>query len=197
MGLSTLYTKRFQAIVNESVTKGLDKAVSFKPSGQEWVPEIPAHWDTPRFKYVGTIKTHQTVPAQPFSDPFGDAVNPQTPYFYDLAITKGGLVATVAIKGIAIEGSASSFLYVKFKEDQYPAYWVYFLNGHFAQNWLRCQLPTEGSGRPGSMSRRSDLGIEVLGNLPTFRPPYEEQMAIATYLQTEQTKLTQIKDALS
>ena len=34
-----------QAIVNQAVTRGLDPNVPLKPSGVEWLGDIPAHWD--------------------------------------------------------------------------------------------------------------------------------------------------------
>ena len=34
-----------QAIINQAVTRGLDPNVRFKPSGVEWLGDIPAHWE--------------------------------------------------------------------------------------------------------------------------------------------------------
>ena len=33
------------ALINQAVTKGLDPNVEMKPSGVEWIGEIPAHWN--------------------------------------------------------------------------------------------------------------------------------------------------------
>ena len=41
------------ALVHETVTKGLDPNVEMKPSGAEWIGEIPAHWTVTRLKYLG------------------------------------------------------------------------------------------------------------------------------------------------
>jgi hypothetical protein len=194
MGLATLYAERFQAIVLEATTKGLDKTVPLKPSGQEWVPEISAYWDTPKLKYTARARTYdQDKTPEWFSEPNRSVpaeIEDLKPW--DIAITKGGLVAS-----LEITTQPNNVLLIKLNNDQHPAYWMHFLNAHFAQNWLKRELPIGGSGRPGSTSRRLDLSIEVLHNLPTFRPPYEEQVAIATYLQSEQTRLTQIKEKLA
>ena len=40
-----------QAIINEAVTKGLNKDVKLKDSGIEWLGEIPEHWEVCRFRY--------------------------------------------------------------------------------------------------------------------------------------------------
>ena len=40
-----------QAVVHEAVTQGLDPDVPFKPSGIEWLGDIPAHWEVRRLKF--------------------------------------------------------------------------------------------------------------------------------------------------
>lgn len=42
-----------QAIINESVTKGLNKDVTLKDSGIEWLGEIPEHWEVVKLKFLG------------------------------------------------------------------------------------------------------------------------------------------------
>ena len=42
-------------LINQAVTKGLDPNVEMKPSGVEWIGEIPAHWEAKRLGYVSTI----------------------------------------------------------------------------------------------------------------------------------------------
>ncbi len=40
------------ALINQTVTKGLDPNVEMKPSGVEWIGEIPKHWDTVKCNYL-------------------------------------------------------------------------------------------------------------------------------------------------
>ncbi len=42
------------ALINQAVTKGLDPNVEMKPSGVEWIGQIPAHWKVLRTKHVGS-----------------------------------------------------------------------------------------------------------------------------------------------
>lgn len=42
-----------QAIINEAVTKGLNKDVALKDSGIEWLGEIPEHWEVVKLKFLG------------------------------------------------------------------------------------------------------------------------------------------------
>ena len=46
------YAKLKQALINETVTRGLDKTVKMKDSGIEWIGEIPAHWEVKRIKDI-------------------------------------------------------------------------------------------------------------------------------------------------
>ena len=43
------------ALINQAVTKGLDPNVEMKPSGVEFIGEIPAHWESKRLAHVSTI----------------------------------------------------------------------------------------------------------------------------------------------
>lgn len=49
--LALLEEKR-AALISRVVTRGLDPKVPMKPSGQEWLGEIPAHWEIRRIKFV-------------------------------------------------------------------------------------------------------------------------------------------------
>jgi type I restriction enzyme S subunit len=40
------------ALINQAVTKGLDPNVEMKPSGVEWIGEIPAHWEVIPIKHT-------------------------------------------------------------------------------------------------------------------------------------------------
>lgn len=50
-----LLKERKQIIIQEAVTKGLDKTVKMKDSGVEWIGEIPEHWDVKNLKYCSKI----------------------------------------------------------------------------------------------------------------------------------------------
>ena len=50
------YGKLKQSLINETVTRGLDKAVPMKDSGIEWIGEVPAHWNMCRLKELSTIQ---------------------------------------------------------------------------------------------------------------------------------------------
>jgi type I restriction enzyme S subunit len=50
-----LLTEQKSAIINQAVTKGLNPNTKLKPSGVEWLGDIPEHWEAKRLKYIGKI----------------------------------------------------------------------------------------------------------------------------------------------
>ena len=50
------------ALINQVVTKGLDPNVEMKPSGVEWIGEIPAHWEIQKIKHVATLISEKSTP---------------------------------------------------------------------------------------------------------------------------------------
>jgi type I restriction enzyme S subunit len=48
--LIKLLNEQKQAIIHQAVTRGLDPNVRLKPSGVEWLGDIPAHWNVDRIK---------------------------------------------------------------------------------------------------------------------------------------------------
>ena len=54
--LIALLQEEKQAIINQAVTRGLDPNVPLKPSGVEWLGEVPEHWEVRRAKTLGRIR---------------------------------------------------------------------------------------------------------------------------------------------
>lgn len=46
-----LLNEQKQAIIQQAVTRGLDPTVRLKPSGVEWLGDVPEHWDSSPAKY--------------------------------------------------------------------------------------------------------------------------------------------------
>lgn len=52
--LIRLLKEKRQAVISHAVTKGLDPNAPMKPSGIEWLGEIPAHWERTKVKFCVT-----------------------------------------------------------------------------------------------------------------------------------------------
>ncbi|MDG1279617.1 MAG: restriction endonuclease subunit S [Algoriphagus sp.] len=50
--LIKLLNKQKEAIINQAVTKGLDSKAKMKPSGIDWLGDVPEHWEVKKLKYV-------------------------------------------------------------------------------------------------------------------------------------------------
>ncbi len=65
--ISLLQEERI-AVINQSVTKGLDPKVKMKDSGIEWLGEIPEHWEIKRLKYLIYKKIDNRGKTPPFGE---------------------------------------------------------------------------------------------------------------------------------
>ena len=53
--LIALLEEEKQAVINQAVTRGLDPNVPLKPSGVEWLGDVPEHWEVRRLSQVSRI----------------------------------------------------------------------------------------------------------------------------------------------
>ncbi|HLR69574.1 MAG TPA: restriction endonuclease subunit S [Virgibacillus sp.] len=72
--LIKLLDEKRQAIITETVTKGLDPNVKMKDSGIEWIGEVPEHWNLGKVGYLFEITLGKMI--QPSSKRKGDELVP-------------------------------------------------------------------------------------------------------------------------
>jgi len=53
--LIELLNEQKQAIIHRAVTRGLDPNVHLKPSGIDWIHDVPEHWEIRKVKYVAQL----------------------------------------------------------------------------------------------------------------------------------------------
>ncbi|WP_392336639.1 restriction endonuclease subunit S [Loktanella salsilacus] len=53
--LISLLEEKRQAVICHAVTKGLDPTATLRPSGIDWLGDVPAHWKVKRAKHVSNI----------------------------------------------------------------------------------------------------------------------------------------------
>jgi len=68
--LIALLNEQKQAVIHQAVTRGLDPNVRLKPSGVEWLGDVPEHWEVRRLRYavIGKL-TYGANVAGEHSDP--------------------------------------------------------------------------------------------------------------------------------
>ena len=58
--LIELLAEKRQAVISHAVTKGLNPAAPMKPSGVEWLGDVPAHWHVTKMKWVARMESGHT-----------------------------------------------------------------------------------------------------------------------------------------
>ncbi|NJD36498.1 MAG: restriction endonuclease subunit S [Betaproteobacteria bacterium] len=58
--LMELLKEKRQAVISHAVTQGLNPDAPMKPSGIEWLGDVPAHWDATPIKYVAKVGNGST-----------------------------------------------------------------------------------------------------------------------------------------
>ena len=59
--LIKLLTEQKLRIIDHAITRSLDASVPLKPSGIEWLGEVPEHWELRRLKFLANNVTNQTT----------------------------------------------------------------------------------------------------------------------------------------
>ena len=62
--LIALLNEQKQAIIHRAVTRGLDPGVRLKPSGVEWLGEVPEHWEVVRLRWYISIGSGDFIEAE-------------------------------------------------------------------------------------------------------------------------------------
>jgi type I restriction enzyme S subunit len=58
--LINLLKEKRQAVISHAVTKGLDSTVRMKPSGVEWLGDVPEHWELSPIKHLALMASGGT-----------------------------------------------------------------------------------------------------------------------------------------
>lgn len=66
--LIELLKEQKQNVINQAVSRGLDPNVKFKPSGVEWIGDIPEHWDARRLKTIAKVVLGKMLKTSPSKD---------------------------------------------------------------------------------------------------------------------------------
>ena len=188
-----------QAVITETVTKGLDSNVKMKDSGVEWIGEIPEHWEVKRLKYVSNI-SRGLFNHRPRNDeryyggihPFiqtGDVarsnkyIKSYSQTLSDLGISvsklfpKGTLTMTIA----ANVGDVSILGFNAYFPDSVlgiiPASHVDNIFLYYALKAMKGEFVNAAI-----VSTQLNLNIERVYNMKAVMPPLSEQQTIAKYL---------------
>lgn len=199
--LALLEEKR-AALISRAVTRGLDPRAPLKPSGQEWLGEIPAHWEMQPIKYLAVVGNGST-PSVENADYWDDQgypwlnssvvnmspVTSASRFVTETALRECHLpkiqppAVLVGITGqgktrgmasvLAIEATINQHLaFIKPHTQELDIDFLYYLLGH-AYAFTR-------SDSDGGGSTKGAITCEQLANMKIPVPPRDEQIGINT-----------------
>lgn len=205
--LALLEEKR-AALISRVVTRGLDPNVPLKPSGQEWLGEIPAHWHVERAKNLLTVRDERsddgTEELLTVSHITGVTSRSEKAVYMFEADDKAGykrcmpgdlaintLWAWMGAMGISpLEGIVS------------PDYHVYTSKGELLPEYvdLLCRsrpfVAEVSRWSKGVWSSRLRLYPENFFEMRLPVPPHDEQLEIVRSIETDQYKAIALRDRL-
>ena len=180
--LITLLEEQKQAIIHRAVTRGLDPNVRLKPSGVEWLGDVPEHWEVRRLRSLAHIKTGD-------KDTVDRVDGGQYPFFVRSQTVER--INSWAFDGEAVltagdgAGVAKVFHYVNGKFDFHQRVYKFSkfrdVLAMFFFEYFRATLKFEALAG-NAKSTVDSLRRPMLQNFPVVVPPQGEQTAIVKYL---------------
>ena len=185
--LIALLEEERQAVIHQAVTRGIDPNVKLKPSGVEWLGNVPEHWSIRRLRSLANIKTggQDTINRQD-NGKYPFFVRSQTVERIDTWSYDGEAVLTAGDGA----GVGKVFHYAKGKFDFHQRVYKFSnfrdVLGKFFFHYFKITLKNEvlqGTAK----STVDSLRLPMLQNFPVTIPPTPEQSAIVQHLEKVNT----------
>ncbi|MFW5004353.1 restriction endonuclease subunit S [Pseudomonas aeruginosa] len=194
--LIKLLTEQKLRIIDHAVTRGLDPAVALKPSGIEWLGEVPEHWELRRLKFLANNVTNQTTTkandeiylalehveswtgvARPLQGDVEFASTVKRFVTDDVLFGKLRPYLAKVTRAVRAGVCVSEFLVLRSRKDLVlPAY---------LEQLLRCKRVIDliNSSTAGAKMPRADWTF--IGNVRLAVPPVDEQQNILSFIAVE------------
>lgn len=207
------YGELRQALINETVTRGLDKSVPMKDSGVEWIGEIPAHWEVKRIKDITLVK--RGASPRPIDDPiYFDAdgefswvriadLSASERYLLSTKEKLSKLGATLSVKRypghfiLSIAGTVGKPIITKIKcciHDGFVWFPTLKINAEYLYYIFSTGLPYRGLGKLGT---QLNLNTETVGLISIPFPSDNEINKIIDYLDEKTEQIDAIVETIN
>lgn len=201
-----LLNEQKQAIIHRAVTRGLDPDVRLKPSGVEWLGDVPEHWGLRRAKYLFREVDHRSttgsevllslrmyhglVPHNEVSQiPIGSDNLVGFKKVQPGQIVMNRMRAAIGLFGVASSSGLVSPDYAIFEslKPLIPEYFIYLFKTRTMGTVFRLDSKGLGTGSSGFMRLYTDR----FGRINLLFPPVEEQAAIVQGIAQKTRELDQ------
>jgi type I restriction enzyme, S subunit len=186
---ATQYGNLKQSLINEAVTRGLDKSVPMKDSGIEAIGEVPEHWGEKRIKDLSFLQSGINITSEQIEE-IG-----QYPVYggnglrgYFSKYTNDGHYILIGRQG-ALCGNIN-YASGKFWATEHAV--VAYLKCSVDMKWYGEILRMMNLNKYSLSAAQPGLAVDRIKRLLLFVPPLSEQKAIAHYLDTKTTQIDQI-----
>lgn len=192
--LIKLLEEQKQAIIRRAVTRGLDPNVRLKPSGVEWLGDVPEHWEVERTKNLFRLRTQKSgrahglellsiythIGVRPRKDleEKGNKASTTDDYWI---VRKGDLIVNKLLAWMGAVGVS------EYEGVTSPAYDILMpirpLCPAFYHHLFRTKLFLQQFKQRsrGIMDMRLRLYFDQLGQIPIVVPPVDEQSEIVAF----------------
>lgn len=202
------YKELRKSLINETVTKGLDKKVKFKGSGVDWIGKIPEHWEVRRLKDISRV--NRGASPRPIDDPiyFDDEgefswvriadLTASERYLQETKERLSDLGASLSVKRypgdfiLSIAGTVGKPIISKIKcciHDGFVWFSGLKINHEYLYYIFSTGLPYAGLGKLGT---QLNLNTETVGLISIPIPPHSEITKIVDFLDEKIDRIDQI-----
>lgn len=204
--LIELLKEQKQAVINQAVTKGLDPDAKMKPSGVDWLGDVPERWKISKLGYLGRLQNGISETSSFFGkgSPFisyGDVYNneclPQNiigmansnkKQQETYSIKSGDVLFTRTSETIEEVGLASTCLKT-IDEAVFSGFLIRFrpynniLDINYSKYYFRSHVVRNSLVNDMNVVTRASLSQTILRNVIVILPPKIEQKSIHQYLE--------------
>ena len=199
------YKKLKQAVITEAVTKGVRGSRPMKPSGVEWIGDIPAEWEIFSLRYIGSCQNGiskggeyfgQGYPFISYSDVYKNITLPTSPTGLvettteeqkrysvqcgDIFFTRTSeTIEEIGIASVCCSNiSCATFAGFLIRVRPYNAQ----ILPHYSKYYFRSEIHRRFFVKEMNIVTRASLSQDLLKRMPVLLPDRNEQQEIANYL---------------
>lgn len=202
-----------KTLINETVTKGLDKSVKLKDSGIDWIGEIPEHWEVHRLKSILRKKItdgpHETPEFTNVGYPFisvdgiqnGELTFDGCRYISEFDFKRYSKKVKIEMNDIFMGKSASTGKIARVKVDFPFTVWspiavikvLNSINPAFIEYFLKSDKVQIQIDFLGTYNTQKNIAMKDIPRIMLVIPPTQkEQQQIAVYLDTKTSTIDSI-----